>query len=140
MYLGDYQLGDLVQIPVWCRNSSGTPAEPDAAPIAFVYSGDDQVDVRKLPILDRENVTGFFQFRLSLDAAYDTGYYQVIVRYVISSTEYAATWQFQILAGGNSQGNGIAMYHFRQPAAEYLLLQTNHGTVKLLRNPSVRGL
>lgn len=140
-YLGTYQLGDLVPVSVWTVDSSGTPAEPDDAPAVLVMdSSGSIVDALAIPIVDRNHVTGFFQYRIPLDAEYSTGYWTVHVNYAISSTAYADLQTFEILAGGNNEGNGIALHMFKQPSADYVLLQTDHGRLKRLRNPSVRGI
>ena len=140
MYLGSYQLGDIVQLSVWCLNGTDTPVEPDAAPLAIVYSSTNTAEARSLPIKDRERITGYFHYRTNLDASYTAGYYTVMVNYKISGTNFAKLWHFQVLAGGNDQGNGISMHFFKQPGADYVLLQTDQGTMKRLRNPALRGI
>lgn len=140
MFLGSYQLGDIFQLTVWCLNSASTPTEPDAAPLAIVYRDDDQAEARSIPILDRERITGYFHYRTNLDASYSAGYYHALVTYKISGTHYAKLWSFEIRPGGNDEGNGISMHFFKQPGADYVLMQTDQGTVKRLRNPAVRGI
>ena len=140
MFLGSYQLGDIFPLSVWCLNSASTPSEPDAAPLAVVYSSANPAESHKLPILDRGRITGYFHYRVNLDASYTAGYYHALVTYKISGTNYAKLWSFEIRPGGVDEGNGIGMYWFTQPGADYVLLQTDQGTIKRLRNPAVRGV
>jgi len=141
MFLGSYQLGDLVPLSVWTTNGADTPAEPDDVPTVHVYDADGlAIDARTIPIVDRRRVTGFFQYRLNLDADYETGWYDVIANYQIGGVNFAKTQRFEILPGGNAEGNGIAMHFFKPSVADYVLLQTDRGTLKRLRNPSVRGV
>lgn len=141
MFLGHYQLGDLVPITVWTMDSNDTPQKPDDVPVVHIYDADgDPADGRTIPIIDQRNTTGYFHYRFNLDSQYSTGDYTAIANYVISSTHYAAIHQFEVLPGGNAEGNGIAMHFFKQAAADYILMQTDQGTLKRLRNPSLRGV
>jgi hypothetical protein len=141
MFLGYYQLGDLLPVSVWTLDSASTPTVPDDVPVVHVYdSSGDVITARLLPVIDPAKITGYFQYRINLDAKFSTGYHTVMVNYVISSANYARIHHFEILGGGNSQGVGMAMHFFKQPAADYVLLQTDTGSLKRLRNPSVRGI
>ena len=140
MFLGHYQLGDLLPISVWTLGASGTPTEPDDVPLIQILDSDGlAVLARTLPVVDSANVTGFFQYRMNLDQLFSAGYYSILATYIISSTNYAQVNEFEIVAGGNAEGNGIAMHFFNQPAADYVLLQADRGTLKRLRNPTIRG-
>jgi len=140
MFLGYFQLGDMVPISVWTLDGSKAPSQPDDVPVARVYdSSGDLVLSQKLPVVDSADVDGFFQHRINLDQLFSTGYHSVIVHYAVDSTDYAEVFQFEILPGGNQEGNGISMHFFKQQAADFVLLQTDRGSLKRLRNPKVRG-
>lgn len=141
MFLGHYQLGDLVPISVWTRTAADTPTEPDDVPAVHVMDSDGDVSVgRTIPIVDRMDVTGYFLYRINLNENFAAGYWTVHITYAIGGNHFAETRQFEILAGGNAEGNGIAMYFFKPPNNDYVLMQTDRGTLKRLRNPSVRGI
>jgi hypothetical protein len=141
MFIGHYQLGDLLPVSVWTLDSAEAPVKPDDVPILQIQdSSGNAVLAKALPIVDSAGITGFFQYLVNLDQLFQAGYHSIIIHYVISSNSYAAVRNFEIVAGGNSEGNGIAMHFFKQPAADYVLLQTDRGSLKRLRNPSIKGV
>lgn len=140
LWVGYYQLGDLLSIAIWTLDATQVPHQPDAAPLIHVYGpSGSAVLTRSIPVVDTGDVTGFFLYRVNLDENYAPGRYAVLASYEIDEVPYSDLRVFEILAGGNPEGNGIAMHFFRQPAADYVLLQTDQGTLKRLRNPAVRG-
>jgi hypothetical protein len=141
MFIGYYQLGDLLPVSVWTLDAAGTPTEPDDVPVLQIYDADGLATYTKiLPVVDSANITGYFQYRVNLDQAFSTGYHSLIIHYVISSTSYAIVGQFEVVDGGDDEGQGIAMHFFKQPAADYVLLQTDRGSLKRLRGPTIRGV
>lgn len=148
MFIGSYQLGDVVPLSVWCRNANQTPASPDDAPTASVYpdgldlgpEGGPIVLRQSLPAVDVRKITGYFSYRLSLGALFSVGTYAVVTTYTVGGVHHADVQKFEILPGGSAEGNGIAMHFFKQVAADYVLLQTDQGALQRLRNPKVRGI
>jgi hypothetical protein len=141
MFIGYYQLGDLLPVSVWTLDASGTPTEPDDVPVLQISDASGNAVLAKtLPVVDSAEITGYFQYRVNLDQIFSAGYHSLIIHYVISSTSYAVVRQFEIVAGGDDEGQGLAMHFFKQPAADYVLLQTDRGALKRLRNPTIRGV
>lgn len=134
-HLGRYTLGDTLAIPVWCRDSSGTPAEPTNAPVATVSSDTALVASYRLPICDRYASTGFFSLPVQLGSAYTTGSYRVVVQYTISSTAYAYAASFEVVAGGHADGPALACYYFARPTSDFIIMQCDSGRVVRRRNP-----
>lgn len=137
MFLGRYILGDTVPLHVGAVDGNGAPAEPDAAPIAFVNSDSAQVATFKLPICDRYGVTGWFHYPLVLDARFAAGHYRVAYQWAISGTRYGGVATFEAVAGGQPDGPGLALFFYRRPSANYLILQTDGGRIVRRRNPRV---
>lgn len=140
MFIGYYQLGDILPLRVHCVDSANQDYEPDAVPSVHIYDSSGNADWSgQIPIDDRQNVTGYFRFRLNLSSAFNTGRYTILYNYIIDSTNYAKIEEFEIIAGGDNEGNGFAMHFFRQPAADFVLLQTDGGLLKKLANPTIRN-
>jgi hypothetical protein len=139
MFIGHYQLGQLLPLRVWTHTNARVPTEPDAAPFVQVIAENGTITyATTLPILDRQRVTGYFHYRLSLDARFSAQRYDVIYTYSISGTVLAAQASFEVLPGGDAKGAGIAIHFFRQPSADFVLLQSGKALQKL-KNPEVRN-
>lgn len=137
-YLGRYQLGQLVPLSLVTRSADRAPAVPDTAPIAKVYnSGGTLVATKKMPVVDRDAQTGLFQYPLFLGPEYATGEYMVDIGYLISASAFAETFTFEVVAGGDSDGEVIAMYFYERPHAEHIVYQVSSGRLKQGRNPRV---
>jgi hypothetical protein len=141
MFGGLYQLGSILPLQLWCRTAAGVPTEPDAAPLVQITNEDGEIVLaKKLPIMDRQRVTGYFHYRLVLDARFDTtGRHSVFYTYKIAGTHFACLSEIEIIPGGDSRGAGISMSTFRQSAADFVLLQNHGGTLEKLKNPEVRN-
>jgi hypothetical protein len=135
------QLGDLIPLRVLCLNGQGIPYEPDAPPLARVYSStvSQAVASHALPITDRKGTVGYFHYRMNLDSRFSVGYYTIKYDWVIAAVSHTRSEFLEVVPGGNQGGNGIAIHFFHQPNADYILMQTDTGALKRLRNPSVRG-
>lgn len=132
-----YQLGDQIPLSVRTVSSTGVPTEPDAAPRAIVYSSAGIVDSVELPIDDRKNVTGYFRYLYPLSSKYSAGLHTIQLLWKVSGTVYSEIMSFEIAAGGDASGAGIALEYFRAPAASYVLYQTDQGELKKKKNPRV---
>lgn len=135
-----YQLGDLLPLRLRTLSSAGTPTEPDDSPAVHITdSSGSIVYATQIPIRDRQKITGYFHWFVNLDSRFATGRFSIHYTWAISSTVGASVAEFEIQAGGNVQGNGISMDFFRQSAADFVLLQTDTGAIKKLKNPTVRN-
>ena len=136
-FLGQYQLGRKVLLSVRTSTSADVPTLPDDAPSATIYGSSGPILVQLVPIFDQDDITGLFQFDLHLDARFSEGNYGILYEYAIGGTRIVETDNFDILPGGHADGTGIGMYFFQHPARDWLLLQTDGGWVRRLRNPRV---
>lgn len=137
-WVGRFRLGEWVPIIVRTSNDSLTPTKADATPVAVVYdSSGSPVANFKVPIADQSYVTGLFKERIFLDSNFSTGYHSVIIHFAVGSVQKVQVVEFEIVAGGDSDGSGISLYHFRYPSRDYVLVQTDGGWLRKLRNPRI---
>ena len=134
-YLGKYWLGGVVPLVVRSVTNADVPADATNAPYARIYSGTIFVKALRLPKVDHEKITGLFQFLLRLDGTFSTGFYDVIIDYVVSAVQKVMHLRFEVVAGGSGDGKGIEMYYLRQPDLSFLLVQLDTGRIKKLTNP-----
>ena len=134
-YLGRYWLGSAVPLMVLTHTNAGSPTDPVCAPFARIYSGTEFVRGVRIPKIDHAEITGLFQFLLRLDGTFSTGFYDVILDYVVSTTQKVDHLRFEVVAGGSSDGKAIEMYYLRQPDRSFLLAQLDIGRIKKLHNP-----
>lgn len=138
MYLGAYQLGGRVHLPAFGADLGGTPANPDAAPRAVVYAASGLPPVGYLiPPTDLGNADGLFGRTIHLDARFSPGDYAALVSYSSGGTPRADLHTFTVLPGGHPDGTVIALYPYHRPQAEFLVQQTDSGSILKGRNPSV---
>lgn len=138
MFVGHYALGQLLPLRVWVVDENGAGTAPDAAPIAVVYDSDGtRVAKYDLPCKEQNTVTGWFEDVANLDNRYSTGRYTVMYTYLLSGVAQGRLEQCEIVAGGDGVGSGVGLYFYRQPQADFLLLQTDRGILKTRRNPRV---
>lgn len=136
-YLGRYMLGDYVPVVVRTHAGDHIPAAPTAAPIAATYDTSSKVEnLGKIALVDPSATTGLFLKRIKLDSTYSTGPHTVLVTYVISGSTYSQEFSFEIIAGGDADGNIIASEEFQRPEAVNLIHQRDgSGDVVSGRNP-----
>jgi len=134
MWIGEYQLGDLLPVVLWVR-SGKTPTLPDAPPRAIIYSSTAQVESFLLPIVDQREETAIFHRQAALDGKYSTGQHVIQLVYAISSVVKAEIHRFNVLPGGNANGTGIAMEYFAVQPIRYLLVQNDSGALIRRKNP-----
>lgn len=137
-WLGKYLQGDMVRLSVWTLDDSETPLLPDAAPRVLVSSTSEQVTTLKVPITDSVKTTGYFLYDLCLDSLFPAGEYFAQYVYEHGSVVRSAPLDtFEVVAGGDATGRGISMTFFKPPANDYIVLQTDTGTLRRFRNPEV---
>ena len=138
MHRGRFQLGEHVPLAVLCRNSSGQPAAPDAAPQVDVYSDTTHPTTGKaIPAQDKSLVTGLFTYRLFLGSGFVVGRYTVTYHWVIGANHGMQVDDFEIVGGGHEDGEVISMYFYDRPHADFIVQQLSSGKVVRGRNPEV---
>lgn len=141
MYLGEYFLGEWVEIPVWCRAADGTETAPDAAPSLTIFKANDTPvtnhDGLTMPPLAEGKVTGLFQRDVQLGSNFSAGRYIVLVEYEVSSSAKADVHFFRVMAGGNASGAYVAMHYYPRPHGKYIVGQLDDGTLEQRRGPKL---
>lgn len=101
MYLGLVALEASIPVPVVTKNGSGTPTNADSSPSYRVYgpSGLMTNGTGTLALKDAMNVTGLYDVQLAVNAS--NGYvqgqtYYVVIRWAVSSTNYAEVHAFTV--------------------------------------------
>lgn len=117
-------------------NPSLTPTAPDAAPVAKIYSsGGSLQETVKLPVLDiTDNIFGKQHL---LGSGYSAGRYLVIYQWVLSSVTYQSSAMFDVVAGGDADGQVVGMKTFLLPTGRHVIYQTESGKLVSGRNPRV---
>lgn len=138
MYLGRYQLGQEILFSCDCRDSSGSVAQPTAAPTLSVDGPDGPVVVEALmPTAERRLTPGLFRLAVFLAANFSPGSYRAVARYSVSGADYAELMTFEVAEGGNAAGAITAVYQYERPNARYLVHATDGGKIFSGKNPRV---
>lgn len=138
MWRGRYQLGDEAVIGVLCRNGSGTPVAPDAAPTAKVYnSTGTKVAELSIPPKDIARATGLFEHFVRLGSDFAAGVYSVVYSWSASGYTGGDVDWFEIAPGGDEAGTVISMTYFETANAGHLVQQLDSGRIKTGKNPYV---
>ena len=131
-------LGEEVPIRVQCRNGSGVPANPTAAPQAKIYDAAGTLkETKSLYPIDKYGETGWFETKVFLGAGYATGQHWARVTYTATVAKCVLrTWM--VLASGDTGGQYISLFHLDRPdGRDFVLGQTDAGSVTVNRGPKV---
>jgi hypothetical protein len=136
-YLGRFSRGQVVTLTLRCVDAAGAPSLPDAAPLAEVWGESSLVDTFKVPVADRHGVTGYFALPVHLDGRFpETGFLAVVYHYQLSGVHFVKGDGFEVVPGGTVDGAGVGMFYAGGLAgADYVLVQTDRGSVLRKRNP-----
>lgn len=136
MFIGRFQLGDVVPFVVSARNNAGTPTLPSAHPEARIYdAAGTLVQTHSLPLVDSGDTPARFRFDMPLGTQYAVGYYDVKIEYTISAVVYAELMSFQVVPGGHTDGSLIAAELYNSPNSPWLVAETDRGALLAHRNP-----
>jgi hypothetical protein len=136
-YIGRYTQGGQCPLTLACVDVNGTPSLPAAAPTVQVRSDSGFIQAITLPILDRYGATGLFQYSLPLGSSYPSGRYRVTYHWTVGSFVGTTEDNFEVAAGGDAAGAIIAAQWYERPHANFLVLQTDTGTLLFGRNPGL---
>lgn len=138
IHLGRFQQGDWVPIVAKTVTTAGTPALPDAAPTATVFAASDPtsaIATLNLPIRDRYGTTALFGADLRLDSNYPTGSYVVVLQWAHSTTGHGDVLMFDVVGGGDADGNVIGQYVSERPEGQMVVYQLDGGKLQKAMNP-----
>lgn len=146
MYLGRFQQGDWVTIPVVCRDSSRSPILPtdgagDSVPAWInIYDKNHRLVVRARAATpkNRLRAKGLLETEQRIGPEFlDEGLYTVLVEW--SDGSYSATGadlhSFEVIPGGDPAGTYISLTFYRRPHANYVIGLTDGGLVDWRKNP-----
>jgi hypothetical protein len=137
VFIGRFQLGQIVPLLLVTKNAAGTPTVPNAPPTIKVWAPNGtEVLGAAIPMIDRYVQTGIFQGRVFLSALFAAGLYVVTYYYQVGSYQGLATDNFEIMPGGDPDGNVMAMYFYRQPQADFIVQSLDSGKIVQGRNPT----
>lgn len=137
MWLGRYRIGDRLGLSVLSKSKSGAPVQPSALVQAFTYDSSGAV-VEAVPLHPKDRFGGNWDFTasLKLSASYTPGHYSVVYQWAVSAALFSRLDTFEVLSGGDADGQVIALASVPRPEANFVLYQTEAGDVKSGRNPS----
>ena len=137
MHLGRYRLGDLVPARIQTYDVDGVPVAPAACPTTDWYdnAGTNVMAAKSIPIQDRYGVTGVFMYEQILDARFAAGRYWILYKWSSGAFNGQELDTFEVVAGGNAQGQYISTFFIDRPHAKFLIGQTDGGVVDRIRNP-----
>src|SRR5437016_2893722 len=136
-YRGRYQLGQYVALFCQCRDSNRTPTVPTAPPLAVIWgSTGAKLKSLEMPVLDRYvPVAGLFSMQVRLGPEFATGIHRVVYEYLAGTYHGLDEDTFEIVAGGNPDGNVIAMYYLDRPGDKFIVQELDSGRLVQGRNP-----
>ncbi len=109
---------------------------PDLAPVAKILdSSGTLVETVKLPLMDRS--ANLFGKRHLLSSSYTAGRYFVIYQWTLSTMVYQNADVFDVIAGGDVDGQVIGMDYMSLPTGRHLIYETESGKLISGRNPKV---
>jgi hypothetical protein len=145
MYRGRYQIGDEIPLSVLCTDHTGKPTDPDACPQLEIYGPTGKVaggwpgalngGGQRMPILDPNATTGFFQSLVFLGSMFSVGQYTATSRWTVGSFNGLQCDTFEIVPGGSDKGNVVALDWYPRPQASFLFHQLDSGRIRPGRNP-----
>ena len=137
MYIGEFQLGDLLPLQLYTKTVGGVGTLPDDPPRAIVCSTSGQVESHLLPTTDERSTVGRFWHCIPIDARYVEGQYWIQYLYVVTGNIISTLESFRVVPGGHERGTGVSMTHFRRPPNDFILMQTDGGLLLRKKNPEV---
>lgn len=139
MYLGRFMQGQIIPLGVLVLDASKKPAVPDEAPHALVMLNDSVLGDFRLAIENKFRVTGLFALPLHVDSRFPQGHYNCQITWGIGGARRGELVTWDVIAGGDTTGQGISLYHYTPPTSgsNYLLLQTDAGNIYKKANPRI---
>ena len=127
-------IGTPVSLSVATVTPALVPTAPSSAPMAKIYnSAASLIETVKLPIFDSSQ--NLFGKRHLLSASYSAGRYMVIYQWTISAVTYQSAEVFDVLGGGDADGQVIGMEYVALPTGRHVIYETETGKLVSGRNP-----
>ena len=135
--LGDVQIGQEIPVTFQVTGENG-PLWPDGAPHLVLFHDGDLVRRIRMSSDSQTGRPGLFRHQLFLDAAFPLGGISGFIQWSVNLVPYAETVHMRILPGGSADGSAIAVACVRRPSANYLVFQTDSGTIFKGTNPRLQ--
>lgn len=135
MYLGRFQLGQVVKLGLSIVDGSGNPVSPDAAPMAVITNPDSSTDPAFKLAMDGGSTA--FAIKLMLGNENSLGTYSVAYSYQAGVFAGSGGDTFDVIAGGDAGGRIISMSAYERPEASYVVAQIASGRIVQGKNPSL---
>jgi hypothetical protein len=131
-HLGRLRRGDRVLL--FCK----TTDVPDFAPVAVVMNAAGDVVLAREIASWRRSRTRFGGVQ-RIDQRFDLGTYTVSYQYTVDGVPYRAEDGLEVVAGGDSGGEVLALYALERPKSRLVLAQLGCGRLTRGRNPTLQG-
>jgi hypothetical protein len=140
VYLGQHQLGTYLDVLLQCRTTAMVASMPEDPPRYKVWRASDGalVTAGEMPLLDKDIQVGLFKLELFLGDSFATGNHSMELMYSISTDTFIETRTFGIAAGGDTDGQVLAMYYYHRPHADFVVYQVESGLILRGKNPRVQ--
>lgn len=143
MNLGRITQGEFIALSVLCHTASNPPsvASPDAAPELSIYNSafTRVVTDQKMPPKDLPTSPGLFELHQPIDSNFSTGFYTVLYRWYDGASTASFLDNFQVVAGGCTDGTTTAMNFYRRPDSDWIATHSDmSGTFTFRKNPRLR--
>ena len=136
MYLGRHQLGTWLDITLQCLDLNGIAVMPTYVPVLKVWSASALVLNQEMPLVDKQIQVGLFCYHLFLGDVFAEGPYSYDTVYIHGGAVFMNTGRFDVIAGGNVDGQTLSVHYYHRPHADFIVSQVESG--KLLKGKSPR--
>ncbi len=137
MYLGRHQLGTYLDVWLQTTDANDSPVMPDQVPHLKLWSSSSLVTAEEMPLWDKTIQVGVFRTQLYLSSAYAAGLYEISVYYRSGAKYGMEQHTFEVIAGGDADGQVLGMYFYHRPQADYIVYQVESGQILKGKNPRV---
>ena len=137
MWLGKVQLGTYLDFYLQCTDADEVKSMPVYVPFLKVWIASSLIHAAEMPLLDKTSQVGLFATHLFLGNEFDVGYGTAEMYYQVGGKFGIETRTFEIVPGGHVDGQVLGMFFYQKPAAEFVVYQTEAGTLRKGKNPRV---
>lgn len=129
-YLGHYQLGDEVYLPVLTSSNIGREVEPTEAPVISIFNslGDLEATV-KVPKISSSRKKYHFGIEYYLKYTLALGKYTAIVSYEKNNVFYIKALYFDVYNSGDINGGPVSMTAVKFENANFVISQLSSGVI-----------
>jgi hypothetical protein len=135
-FIGRFQLGGTVPLFLITTDANKTPQVPTFPPTVKIWKPSGLLQVAFVPTIETYTQTGVFLGRVFLGAQFAVGLYRVSYYYQIGLFQGVQVDNFEIMAGGNADGNVMSMYYYACAQANFVVQGLDSGKIVQGRNPT----